>query len=171
MSFGTYELIASNTVSGSSTDTVNFNSIPQTYTDLQLILTSKINDTAPYYVSNRIRLNSDNGSNYYVNGMYNFYGNFQPQSTAGADNLIYADGTFGSSTSYTTAVIDILNYTSTSTFKPWFSRWGGAGVAPLVYGNWSGSWASTAAVTSVQVSSQWIWTAGSYFALYGIKGK
>jgi len=171
MTFGTYELIGSNTVSGSSTTSVTFSSIPQIYTDLQIILTSKINDTNPYYVGNLIRLNGDNGNNYYVNGMYNFYGNFTPQSTAGVDSNINVEGTFGSSTSYSTAIIDILNYTSTNTFKGYVARAGGSGVAPLVYNLKQGAWASTSAVTSVVISSQWIWTAGSYFALYGMRNR
>ena len=168
---GTYELIASNTIVGSSTSSINFNDIPQYYTDLRIVAISKINDTNPYYVDVNVRFNSDQSSSYYVNGMYNFYGNFVPQATAGPDSRFSPNGSFGSSTSYTTVYVDVLNYSSSTTFKGAIIRWGGSGPAPLVYGNYQGVYASTTPITSINIFSSWIWTAGSYFSVSGIRSE
>ena len=56
----TYQPIETQTVSGTSTSTVTFSSIPQTYTDL--VLVSAITQSAD--VSNYLRFNSDTGTNY-----------------------------------------------------------------------------------------------------------
>lgn len=65
----TYEAIASTTLS-SAASTITFSSIPNTYTDLRLVLvarSSRVDTTDPIYV----RINSDTGSNYsmtYITG-------------------------------------------------------------------------------------------------------
>jgi hypothetical protein len=56
----TYEPIATTTVSGSSTATITFSSIPASYTDLKLVLVYAGNAS----VNPRFQINSDTGSNY-----------------------------------------------------------------------------------------------------------
>lgn len=171
---GTYDLIETRTVSGSSTTSLVFSNIPQNFTDLQIVMTTKINDINPYYVFNRLRLNGDTGGNYGQVTAHNFYGNFVPQGgpDPNADS-IYIDSSFGSSTSYTTSIVDILNYSSTTTFKGFIARAGGSGPAPYIYGLRQGNWRNTNAVTSITIDTNgsWILTAGSYYAIYGIRSE
>lgn len=173
MAKGTYELIASNTVSGSSTTTVTFDTIPQYYTDLRIVITSKINDVNPYYVFNRLRFNGNTSLVYAQSGMYNFYGNYTPQSTGGKDDNFTSNSSFGSSTSYTTAFLDIFNYSSSTTFKGYIGRDGGPGPAPFAYYVKQGCWMNTNPITtlSIDTNGSWILTAGSYYSLYGIRSE
>ena len=56
----TYEKIATNTVSGSSTTSIEFSSISSAYTDLTIVLVG----TLPTSNGVRVHFNSDTGNNY-----------------------------------------------------------------------------------------------------------
>lgn len=166
-----YESIATATPSG--TGTVNFTSIPQTYTHLQLRV---FNQYAANDRAMGLRLNSDSGSNYSVHGLY---GQGSSAGAFGAANYgitewlyNYDYGSGYASTSFVGGIIDILDYTNTNKYKTLRSLEGvdynGAGNIFMR----SASWRSTSAVTSINLTIQGggNFATGTSIALYGIKG-
>jgi hypothetical protein len=158
----TYEPISTQTVSGTSTSTITFSDIPQTYTDL--ILVSALSQSAD--VSAPLRFNSDTGSNYSSTRLRG--------TGSAADSQRSSNGTgiefwFGTLSGFGNVIWQIQNYSNTTTYKTAISRnnntqdWMGASV---------GLWRSTSAITTVTftVSSGYI-IAGSTFSLYGIKAE
>lgn len=156
----TYEPISTQTVSGTSTSTITFSSIPQTYTDL--VLVSTLSQSAD--VSTVLRFNSDTATN---------YSSARLRGTgAAADSQRASNGTgieywFGTLTGFGNVIWQIQNYSNTTTYKTAISRnnntqdWFGASVA---------LWRSTSAISTVTYSmpSGYV-IAGSTFTLYGIK--
>lgn len=156
----TYEPIATITV-GSPTASITLSSIPSTYTDLIIV--------GNYVcISNRlsmIRVNGDTGSNYSVtyfggNGSAGFSGR------TSNDTVIYGPNNNGVNG---VGIIQINNYSNTSTFKTILTN-GGAAQSPGNTGGSIGVWRSTAAINSVT----WFpngddWGTGSTFTVYGIK--
>lgn len=158
----TYEPIATNTVSGSSTNSVSFTSIPSTYTDLVLIVNSS--KTSGTVVNIYLQFNGDSGSNYSATGMYgtgSVIGSFRQTSTIW--------GIAGNqTTTQSNTICHIMNYTNTTTYKTFLRRNNdasdstSAGVA---------MWMNTAAINRVDclLSASNYFTAGSTLTLYGIK--
>lgn len=153
----TYEPIASQTL-GSNAATVTFSSIPNTYTDLVLI----ISGTGSAQVDLRYKLNSDTASNYsrtYIVGT-------GTTVTKGRDSsltylpLSYLD------TSLTTCIVNFLNYSNTVYYKTILSRASsGGGTNAMV-----GLWRSIAAISTIEMTtSSGTVVAGTTFTLYGIK--
>jgi hypothetical protein len=167
----TYEPIATTTL-GSSQSSVTFGSggtISQAYTDLFLVFTAK--QTGTSNVNIKMTFNSDTGSNY---SMTRLYGN---GSTASSDRVT-SQNNFevgypgGSSTPsiYALSTINIMNYSNTTTYKSFISRWGNVGTSDSYTLTQVGLWRSTSAITSITlapVSNSF--DSGSTFTLYGIK--
>jgi hypothetical protein len=160
----TYEPIATTTASGSS-DNVNFTSVPTTYTDLVLIVNVLGTSSG---CDGLIRVGNgsiDNGANYSETVLR---GNGTAASSARySESYLNASATWGSGIIYT-HVIQLLNYSNTSTYKTFLNRASYAG------GDVNASvilWRSTSAINTVQIktSNGATITAGSTFTLYGIK--
>jgi hypothetical protein len=161
----TYEPIATTTL-GSNTGNVTFSSIPSTYTDLRLICSAAM-VTNPRFLL--FYFNTDNSTNY-----SNTYLIGDGTSAASARNTgqqaCYATGSASLNTTVgnSTATIDIMNYSNTTTFKTALARSGNAGIATAAVVN---LWRSTAAINQIVI---WDYTGenfktGSTFTLYGIK--
>lgn len=162
-----YESIATASLSGVAGTT--FSSIPSGFKHLQLRflgLESNANDT-------RLRFNSDTGSNY---ARHQIYGNGSTVAAAGtaSTTFIKASNAFNgmNSTQPSVAIIDILDYASTSKNKTTRHFAGldmnGSGDVDIL----SGVWLSTSAITSITFEingSGSTFNAGSTIALYGIK--
>jgi len=163
-----YESIATTTVGSGGAANIEFTSIPSTYTHLQIryIVRSNVNNT-----NTVLTFNSDTGSNY---STHYLVGDGSSASAGAAANstFIYTDITSQSATSYVGAVVDILDYASTSKYKTTRTLAGldknGSGVIWLVSGNWR----NTNAITSLKLVFADATTIPQYshFALYGIKG-
>ncbi len=165
----TYEPIATfTTTSNTSGNVYTFTSIPQTYTDLVLIVAADVTSSPGYGTS--LRFNSDSGNNY---GTSYFYGNgtspFANQRSAQNGAYIsYGTGVGGSVPNV--AIINIQNYTSTNIKKScviksaqFDATYQGVELSITV-------WDSTSAITSITyVSPVTVITAGSTLSLYGIK--
>jgi len=162
-SAATYTPIQTQTVSGSTTNTIIFSSIPQTYTDLVLIA-STLSTVASYSHIQVGNGSVDTGSNYSATILY---GN---GSTAGSIrrtnqpnfDVIYSTGDSATAT----AIVHFMNYSNSTTYKTMLAR-----------GNYTSSdvevdvntWRSTSPIniiTLTQGSGYLI--AGSTFTLYGI---
>ena len=165
---GAMTAIASTTLSTTAT-TVTFNSIPNTYDDLQLIVYGRA-DTASNY--GRVRFNNDSGTNYSFTYLYgNGTSALSAQSSNNTSGYVFyfeipsAANTFGS------AKLDILNYANTTYNKSWLVRdahdLNGSGTTDLA----AGLYRSTSAISRLDVIIQGTgnFAAGSVFALYGIK--
>ena len=160
----TYTPIATTTVSGSSTTTYTFSSIPSTYTDLILVSSAQMSGTG---TTGSFRFNGDTGSNYsftylYGNGTSAASGR-QSNQTAGiwdswADRL--------SNTMFETDILHIMNYSNTTTYKTALSRSNSSVTTEAAVNLWR----STAAINSLTVYiSTGNFVAGSTFTLYGIQ--
>jgi hypothetical protein len=157
----TYEPIASTTLSA-GTATIDFTSIPQTYTDLVFVVSGK-NTVAATNI--QLRFNSDTGSNYSNTSLT---GNGSSASSGRSSNVTYSFiGDLGAGSEYSTIVTHIFNYSNTTTFKTLISRSNLASIQVILRAL---LWRSTSAITSIQVSCQSDSLAsGSTFTLYGIK--
>lgn len=157
----TYTPIATTTL-GSAQSSVTFSSLGS-YTDIVAILNTSVSSgTADV----RIQVNGDSGTNYsttVVTGSGTTAGSFRySNQTYGRLNYDgYADTTFGQN-----AIVNIMNYANTSTFKTIIARGNNAANGASAVVN---LWRSTSAITSVTFSaSASTFTTGSTFTLYGI---
>jgi hypothetical protein len=156
----TYTPIATTTL-GSATSSYTFSSIPSTYTDL--VMASQVQlDTAGGY-SMGMRFNSDSGSNYsytYILGTGSVAASSRGTSQTSAT---YGNGATG----WGTSIVNIMNYSNTTTYKTCVARNGQAGDVVQAYVN---LWRNTAAINSINIISQSgsNFVAGTTFTLYGI---
>ena len=175
----TYKLLNSAVVSGSSTTSVNFNSIPQTYSDLSLRYMTRSSETGAGYnwANGLIRFNNDSGTNYRAQNMW-----YQATSgnttdanatNTGTDLLINANNNSYVSNGFCIGECYILDYKSTGE-KPISINNCPAGSVGLTNETllwWSGStYTGTSAITSIQLipNPGQTWIAGTSFYLYGI---
>lgn len=168
----TYETIATTTLSTAASN-VTFTSISNTYTDLVLVINVLANVGNPTDYGIGLQVNGDTGTNY--SDIW-FYGNGTsavPNSRTNSTmiNDIQGAGYF-STTSPNVAVINLMNYSNTTTYKTILSRGnnpsGGGGTATTEVT--TGLWRSTAAITSVKVFAQaGNFGSGTIATLYGIK--
>jgi hypothetical protein len=112
----TYELIASASPTGGTT--VTFSSIPQTYTDLKLIIEGKSNQTGVSYNGMRMTVNNDTSTLYWSQDVYTNAGTSVVVSTGYSNNfLTIADMAQASQSVAAFGEADILDYTSSTKLK------------------------------------------------------
>jgi len=167
-----YESISTVTVGATSVASIDFTSIPATYTHLQIRGITR-GAAASASVQLDGRFNGDTGSNYSNHAIYadgatvsafaesNFSAmNFQRSSASTAGANIF--GVF---------VIDILDYANTNKYKTVRQLGGYDNNGSGVVGFTSQGWRNTAAITSISLyANSGNLTQYSQFALYGIKG-
>ena len=165
-----FELISTQLIA-SNTATVSFTSLPTTYKHLQLRIVAR--NSGAGSDSPAIRFNSDSGANY---SFHRLQGDGSSASSAGFAGQTFANlgvtpGTNSAANVYGVAIIDILDFASTTKNKTLRGLDGMAGANNLVDLK-SGAWYSTAAVTRIDitVSGGSSYVAGSRFSLYGMKG-
>lgn len=162
----TYEPIASQTLVSATAD-IFFTSIPQTYTDLVLVMTGGCTINAG--VGHRF-----NGVNTSIYGVTYLEGN----GTSATSTRVASDTYMrvGSVPTWSTTLVNNLithfqNYSNTSTFKTVITRINDLSNGAL--GLSAGCFRSTAAITSINVmtSNGTTYLVGSTFSLYGIKAE
>ena len=107
----TYEPIATATV---NTNIINFTSIPQTYTDLKVIIIGTASSSATQL---QLRLNNDSSNLYNWTFMRGFRSSVQSANSTNMTEIYVTDTGIGFQ-GVGTGVTDIFGYTSTSSFKP-----------------------------------------------------
>jgi hypothetical protein len=168
-STGSFELIETVVATGSS-NSITFNSIPSTYKHLQLrfVLLSGTN-----YGQASMRLNADSGANYSYHYMTGYNDAVSSNRGLSTSNMLVTGPNVNVTSRPNIAIVDILDYSNTSKFKTTRSlngtHFSGGGVFSEIT-QYSGSWRSTAAVTSMTLNGDFNWTSASRFSLYGIKG-
>ena len=165
-----YESIATVTAGSGGSSTIDFTSIPSTYTHLQIrgiarSTFSGLGDTTIY-----MRFNSDSGANYSWHRLYGYGsvgGDTSTSTTSVAVGVTARDGE--AANLRTPIIIDILDYKNTNKYKP---VQGFSGVdtnsALSIFLN-SGNWRNTNAITSITLYTASNLAQYSSFALYGIK--
>lgn len=166
----TFVKIASVTVGAGGVSSVEFTSIPQTYTDLKIVLSARSSAENEYYIT--FNSNTANYASRYI------YGN-GTSAFSGANPFGTSFAFVGSVNKSTTtanvfnnAEIYIPNYASAN-FKSFSADTAQENNATEAY-NWltAGLWSNTSAITSVQIDLQNApsnFTQYSTFTLYGIK--
>jgi hypothetical protein len=161
----TYEPIATTTL-GSATSAVTFSNIPQTYTDLVVVCMGQ-NTTSTVAMTGEVDINGDGGNNYSSTWI-----NINATTGRGANNNGGYIGSFNR-TSRSWYVINFMNYSNTTTFKTWLSRWGTMGGPAPDAGAIVGMWRNTAAITQLNFNrpagESGSFETGSIWTLYGIK--
>jgi hypothetical protein len=149
-----------------------FTNIPTNYQHLQIRATSR-DSSASSGQEMVIRLNGDTGSNY---TFYQLIGNGSTASsysyTRNYFECCFIPSAYHSAGIFGSAVIDILDWQSTTKVKTLKSKGGfdanGSGYSQLNHGMWAGS-ASTP-ITQIEIfSGSGTAVTGNSFALYGIK--
>lgn len=158
----TYEPIATTTTSSSATSVI-FNTLGS-YTDLVVVINAGATGSADLFM----RFNSDTGSNYSYTYLY---------GTGSATGSVRAGNTYiicdwysalpTGTTDRSTYLINIFNYTNSSTHKNVLIR---ANNSALGVDAGAGVWRNTAPITSITfLPSGSAFRDGSTFTVYGIK--
>jgi hypothetical protein len=160
----TYSTIATTTL-GSAAASYTFTSIPTTYTDLVLVVSSKMTSGADNLRLQVGNSSVDTGSNYsfiYVAGDSSTA--FSGNNSSLTDTL---SGRLGATSS--TNIVNFMNYSNTTTFKTITSRGNDASTGGQA-GAYVCLWSSTVAINTIKVAEQVgdTFAAGSTFTLYGI---
>lgn len=160
----TYDKIATTTL-GAAASTIDFTSIPGTYTDLILVTTLKVTSSA---YDLYIRCNSDSGTNYSYTVLTGNGTSAQSARGSSISDGLLADYYGNPNTTFDTICIShIMNYANSTTYKTMISRANRAssGTDAVV-----SLWRSTAAITTLTLrNTSTTWTSGSIATLYGVK--
>ena len=146
---------------GSTTYAVTFNSIPATYTDLMLVISSTLSATDG---GNLVQVGNgsvDTGTNYSFTQVYG------TGSAAGSNRGTSTTSMQLGRTSSTqsTSILQFMNYANTTTYKTALGR-GNDGSFTIAN---VGLWRSTAAINTITITNEsGNFLAGSTFTLYGI---
>ena len=159
----TYTPLANVTL-GSTASSVTFSSIPATYRDLILVITSK---TATTPTDIRGRFNSDTGANYNRVAMATQSNSVVSFSNTGLDSF-YIWGTGDSAGAWGVATMNIMDYSATDKHKTILSRGNALGGFAEVEAQ-ATRWASTSAMTSILLfPATSSFAIGSTFNLFGV---
>jgi hypothetical protein len=156
----TYEPIATTTL-GSATASITFSSISTAYTDLIIVGNGTIS-TVSYFDIQVGNGSEDTGTNYSFTRLIGFDGT---PYTDRYDNATQWQPNLGR-VAIGNVVVQINNYSNTTTFKPMLSRDSSDGTALL-----AGVWRSTAAINYIKIkggAGNNI-ASGTTFTIYGIK--
>lgn len=159
----TYIEIASVTVGSGGASSIDFSSIPSTYTDLLVNLSMRSSDSGP--VDTNIKFNGTDTSKtiLYLRGNGSAAGSGSYAYTIGATN-----GSASTSNTFTTSTIYIPNYANTSYNKSFSGDTVQENNATTAYATMiAGLWSSTAAINQLTFVANFVQYTTAY--LYGIK--
>lgn len=171
----TFEVISSQTLN-TNTSTISFNSIPQTYTDLVLRITTRSSSSAqPDWIY--LTSNSNTGSIYsWVRIQSNGSASSAARQAAttpvasGASYFGFITGTSDTADSFASVEMYIPSYTNSTYSKQVSVHSITTNNATLSYQNlYANLIGSSAAISSISLSAQGNFVSGSSFILYGVK--
>lgn len=163
----TYEPLATTTLANSTTSQVIFNSFASTYTDLVIVFKGGASAGTTEF---QAQFNSDSGSNYSRTRLTGDGSTAASSRDSGVTFMRFTGvGYLPNSDLAGTTIINIFNYSNSTTYKTVLSR---HGVYTQETNLMCNLWRSTAAITSIRlfVSANNFYT-GSTFTLYGIKAE
>ncbi len=158
----TYEPIATTTLS-SATNTITFSSIPGSYTDLVLVVSSTYSNYTTGGENVWVRINNDSGGNY--SSTYMEGGLTSGRVANGNQHTVSSAG--NNSPWFQVITWNFYNYSNTTTFKSSISS---LRYAPTFAQLWANLWRNTAAINRIDVigGTSGTFAVGSTFTLYGI---
>jgi hypothetical protein len=171
MATNTYIALDKKTVTGSAAASVEFLSIPQTYTDLVVVINGQVSAN----VTVSCQLNADTGAHYSTTELFSdgsILSSFR--TTNNAQIAIMGIGAQVNSGSQWMSTLNFQNYSNATTYKTVLARTSATatGVNATV-SLWRGSTgSSTEAITSIKFlgyAGASSFTVGTTFSLYGIK--
>jgi hypothetical protein len=162
----TFVKIASATVGSGGTGEIVFSSIPQTYTDLKVLISARAANSA---IANSLYIGFNGG---YTGGNSIYLaGDGTTPSSSISSNALIGDISANSSTSNTFGSLEVYipNYTK-STTKSYSSESVSENNATTAFAElWVGYWSGTAAITELRFSASANLMQYSTATLYGIK--
>lgn len=159
----TYAQIA--TVSPSGTATVDFTSIPTTYTDLVLVMSGSMASAANLFI--RVGNGSiDTGSNYSLTSMITGSSAAVSQRQSSQAQYQVTDGTFFNTSEQSNILVSFQDYSNTTTNKTWLSRANSVGIG---LNGAVGLWRSTSAINTIRFYASQNFNSGTKVTLYGIE--
>jgi hypothetical protein len=170
--FGAYDSLATVTVPSGGAASITFTGIPSGYKHLQLRFFAGTNRAAPISRDTfKVQFNGDTAANY---SYHEINGDGASVAVSGnASTNFIVSGTAGGGGFFGAAILDILEYTNTNTYKTIRSlsgvsdNTGGYGLVDFRSGNWRSTSAITSMTLSVSVGTAF--TEYSQAALYGVK--
>ena len=162
---GAYDSLATVTV-GTAVSSITFAGIPAGYKHLQIRGISK---GATSTTNATFQFNGDTGSNYSYHLLYG-QGSTANAAGAGSNTFIYLGTQSATASTFSTQIIDILDYSSTSKNKTVRCLVGYENNSAGEVGIFSGAWNnSSTAINSITFSLSTSFQQYSSFALYGVK--
>jgi hypothetical protein len=150
------ELIAHTEVGSGGAANIEFTSIPGTYDDLWILLSTRVAGGS-YIVNNRIRFNGDAGSNYSRTAIYAYSNTVASSRNTNAIHILYGvePGATATSNTFGNSSIYIANYSITTNYKQLIADTGPSNNSTS---NWqneyvAGLWRSTSAITSIRLEN------------------
>jgi hypothetical protein len=157
-SAATYTPIQTYTIP-SNTGSYTFSSIPSTYTDLVLVASMKYTVTGDY---TKLTFNSDVSANY---SSTLIIGNGTSASSSRTTSANFIATSYDANNETFTDIFNIQNYSNTTTYKTILNRHSVAGTRAEAL---VGLWRNTAAISSIILTANTAYAAGSTFTLYGV---
>jgi hypothetical protein len=166
MPTATYVPIASNTVSGSTTQSIDFQNIPQIYTDLVVVLSGSMLTSWDVW----LRVNNDSTSKCPQQWAFGD-GGTQPYVYNVVDTVFYPVLNAHVTEPYL-SIQNFPNYANAVTYKPYLN-W--SGNAQYQFGITQGAWNNTAAINRLTIfvdpaQTTTYFASGTAVGIYGIKG-
>ena len=156
---------------GTATPTIEFTSIPQTYTDLVLV-TNYRTTRAAVFDQLRLRFNGNTGANYSWRGLY---GSGSSVGTENTNNDVsfktdVGVGNNATSNTFSNGSIYIANYTGSTNKSVSIDAVGENNATEAYQFVYAGLYTNTTAITSIQGFSEGSanFMVGSTFSLYGV---
>lgn len=154
--------------------TVTFSNIPQTYTDLRIVVQGGFVDSG-FLLGARVGNSTvDSGTNYSYTAIRS--STSSPSSSRKSSMVFGALCQQGGNNLNNVITVDFMNYSNTTTYKSWISRYGNAGEGTDTV---ISLWRSTAAINTISIAecgdggsgafNYGNMLAGTTFSLYGIK--
>jgi hypothetical protein len=166
----TYELIQASTVGAGGAASVQFNSIPNTFTDLKLVYSGRENGGATIR-SSKIRINGDSGTNYQsiiVDGN----GSAANTVAAATNAIIWSvqNDTNSTANTFSNSELYFANYASSNQKTVSVDAVAETAATSAIQRLSFARWTNTAAITAIEVFGEASnWVQFSTFYLYGIK--
>lgn len=166
----TFVKIASVTVGSGGASSIDFTSIPSTYTDLCLKISAKDNRSTTSYETQFALTFNGSGSSYSIRRLYGQSGSAASDSGANSNIYSWNTGTTNATNVCGSSDIYIPNYAGSNykSFSADAVTEGNSSTGPLLAFN-AGLWSNTAAITSISLSSGYTILQYSTATLYGIK--
>jgi hypothetical protein len=145
----TYSLISSVTVGATAVATMEFTSIPQTYTDLKIVISARNNGTPPGNILIGFNSNASSFTNIFLQG-----DGANGASSNVAQMVGDMDGSGETANTFNNIEVYIPNYAS-STFKSFSSDSVNENNATTAYQQFTANlWSNTSAITSIQITNR-----------------